>query len=101
MQGAKAVSGSRAGPVAVPLWRGRAVIPCFNRRRGAELLLADLARLDLAGRAALSVTLVDNASDEPLVGMEVPAGLAVEHLRLDATTGGSGGVNRGVGRGLG
>lgn len=79
--------------------RVRAVIPCFNRRRDAELLLGDLAMLDLrapGGPIALSAVLVDNASAEPLSTVAVPSGVDLTHLRLDANTGGSGGFNAGM-----
>lgn len=76
----------------------RAVIPCFNRPADAALLLADLARLQIPPRTALSVLLVDNASARPLAELESPPGLALEHLRLDENRGGSGGFNAGMAR---
>jgi GT2 family glycosyltransferase len=87
-----------AVPVQIAPWRIRAVIPCFNRRRDVELLLADLAALNLGGRAALSVMVVDNASDAPLADIENPPSLSVEHFRLEANVGGSGGFNAGMAR---
>jgi GT2 family glycosyltransferase len=80
-----------------------AVIPCYNRRRDAELLLSDLGTLRLADvdrRVSLSVILVDNASDEPLSTLPVPRGLAVEHFRAAENRGGSGGFNTGMARAL-
>jgi GT2 family glycosyltransferase len=85
------------GNAADARWRIRAVIPCHNRRRDVELLLADLAtlRIDHA-RARLFVCVVDNASDAPLSDLAPLPGLHVRHLRLDRNTGGSGGFNAGM-----
>ncbi|MBL9032574.1 MAG: glycosyltransferase family 2 protein [Phycisphaerae bacterium] len=85
-------------PPRVPTWRVRAVIPSFGREPDLALLLADLARqrLDLAGGIHLHVTLVDNASPSPLSRLHVPPRLDLEHLRLPANTGGSGGFNAGL-----
>lgn len=84
---------------AVALWRIRAIIPCHNRPADLSRLLSDLAALDRgpAGRVALSVLVVDNASDRPIAA-EVPEGLAVEVLRLERNAGGSGGFNAGMGQ---
>jgi GT2 family glycosyltransferase len=79
----------------VDVWRVRAVVPCFNRRRDVELLLDDLAALDIED-IELSVVLVDNASDQPLADIQTPPGLKLEHVRLSENTGGSGGYNAGI-----
>ena len=85
--------------VAVRRWRVHAVIPCYNRRSDAELLLNDLAEVVAAEPAAeLRIALVDNASDEPLSSLAAPPGLRVEHVRLASNTGGSGGFNAGIER---
>ncbi len=93
--------------------RVAAVVPCYNRRADAEAVLADLAAIepqaDLGGvqRAIdLRVLLVDNASDQPLSTITGPwdgklpglGGLALEHLRSETNTGGSGGYNAGMAR---
>ncbi len=80
-----------------------AVVPCYNRRGDVQALLPDLARLDLQGSGRgieLRVIVVDNASDEPLATLPTPPGLAVEHVRLERNTGGSGGFNEGLIRAL-
>lgn len=84
--------------VAVPVWRVRVIIPCFNRQRDLDLLLGDLAALHLGspGRAELGVLVVDNASDPPLDLAQAP--LRVEVLRQSVNTGGSGGYNAGMAR---
>lgn len=75
----------------------RAVIPCHNRSRDAELLLNDLAAVArVESTVNLRVIVVDNASDEPLSALPAPDGLRVEHLRLESNTGGSGGFNAGI-----
>ncbi len=79
-----------------------AVVPCHGRRDDLGLLLRDLAGLDLAPcRIELRVLVVDNASEEPLATIAIPAGLLVEHVRLERNTGGSGGFNAGLRRVLG
>ncbi len=76
-----------------------AVVPCYNRPRDAELLLNDLAEVAASEPSVdLRVLLVDNASDEPLAAIPVPAGLRVEHVRLEENRGGSGGFNAGIAR---
>ncbi|MFN0131914.1 MAG: glycosyltransferase [Phycisphaerales bacterium] len=89
---------AKAGPSQVATWRVRAIIPSFGREADVAKLLADLARQRLDGRGGiqLSVTVVDNASPKPLATIPRPWGLAVEHLRLDANAGGSGGFNAGL-----
>lgn len=90
----------RDTPASAP-WRVRAVVPCYNRQRDLDLLLADLAaqRRDLrVGRVELSVTVVDNASDPPL--RVHPVDVPVELLRLGQNRGGSGGFNAGMARAL-
>ncbi|MBX3404959.1 MAG: glycosyltransferase [Phycisphaeraceae bacterium] len=101
-----------AAPTLRPI-RIAVVVPCYNRRADAEAVLADLAavetgiELDGAMRAIdLRVLLVDNASDQPLSTITGPwegklpglGGLALEHLRSDTNTGGSGGYNAGMAR---
>lgn len=95
------------------LRRVAAVIPCYNRRGDAEALLGDLSRVRLRGSAPgaaapappgqsveidFRALLVDNASDQPLSSLAVPAGFRLEHLRLSVNTGGSGGYNAGMRR---
>ncbi len=72
-----------------------AIIPCFNRRQDLELLLSDVARQDLRG-IDLWCVVIDNASNDPLSTIKVPAGLRVEFVRLPKNTGGSGGFNAGM-----
>lgn len=99
--GAAALRLARPVEVAPPAtaWRVRAVIPCFNRRADAELLLNDLAALAAAEPTVdLRVLLVDNASEEPLLTLPIPVGVRLEHLRLEVNTGGSGGFNAGMAR---
>lgn len=90
----------------------RCVVPCFNRRADLELLLEDLASIELDGpthphgsapetgahpwRVALDVVVVDNASAEPLSTCAVPPGLVVQFVRSEVNTGGSGGFNLGL-----
>lgn len=76
-------------------WKIAAIVPCFNRRADLELLLQDVARQDLRG-VELWLTIVDNASTEPLSTIRVPQGLTVEFVRLEKNTGGSGGFNAGM-----
>ena len=57
-------------------WKIAAIVPCFNRRADLELLLQDVARQDLRG-VELWLTIVDNASTEPLSTNRVPQGLTV------------------------
>ncbi|MEZ6233839.1 MAG: glycosyltransferase [Phycisphaerales bacterium] len=91
-----------------------AVVPCFNRPDDLRLLLEDMGRLDgVAGNDApagagddqrqaanppvrLRLTVVDNASAQPLDSLPVPAGLDIEFLRLPTNTGGAGGYNAGM-----
>lgn len=103
-------------PAAHPHTRERRVVvvtPCYNAPGDLELVLTDLARLDLAiatttddrngggaSRVRLRVLVVDNASDQPLDRVPVPAGLQVEFLRLDRNRGGSGGYNAGMAHAL-
>jgi GT2 family glycosyltransferase len=82
-----------------PAPRITAVVPCYNRPDDARNLLSDLARLTLP-HIDLQVLLVDNASDSPLSTLETPEGLRLEHLRLSANTGGSGGFNAGIAHAL-
>lgn len=60
----------------------------------------DLARLDLrlpdGSPLAISVLVIDNASNAPLERIEPPAGLRVRVVRLARNTGGSGGYNAGM-----
>jgi GT2 family glycosyltransferase len=76
-------------------WRVAAVCPCFNRPQDLEVLLQDFAKLDLRG-ITLWVTIVDNASTQPLSTLRRPPGLAVEFVRSEKNTGGSGGFNLGM-----
>lgn len=76
-------------------WRVAAVCPCFNRPQDLEILLQDFARQDLRG-IDLTVTIVDNASTKPLSTLRRPPGLAVEFLRMETNSGGSGGFNAGM-----
>ncbi len=76
-------------------WRVAAVCPCFNRPQDLEILLQDFAKLDLRG-ITLWVTIVDNASTQPLSTLRRPEGLAVEFVRSEKNTGGSGGFNLGM-----
>lgn len=76
-------------------WKVAAVVPCFNRRKDLELLLQDVAKQDLRG-IELWLTIVDNASTEPLSTITVPAGMKVEFVRLNTNSGGSGGFNAGM-----
>lgn len=93
-----------------------AVVPCFNRPDDLRLLLEDMATLDgVAGNDAaaaagwgddrrnaagppvrLRVTVVDNASTQPLDSLPIPPGLDAEFLRLPTNTGGAGGYNAGM-----
>ena len=75
-------------------------MPCWNRRADAIRLLADLAALTPTPGACLRVTLVDNASDQPLSTLQPPAGLRLDHLRLERNAGGSGGFNAGLAHAL-
>ncbi len=81
-------------------WKVAAVVPCFNRRQDLAKLFEDVARQDLRpvrGRPIqLWLTVVDNASTEPLATLPVPEGLTVEFVRSDKNTGGSGGFNLGM-----
>jgi GT2 family glycosyltransferase len=81
-------------------WKVAAVVPCFNRRQDLELLLKDVARQDLRsvrGRSIqLWLTVVDNASVDPLSTLPIPPGLTVEFVRLEKNSGGSGGFNAGM-----
>ena len=80
------------------------VVPCYNRPRDVQTLMADLARITPhAGgvEVDLRVVLVDNCSDEPLATISLDRRLRVEHLRLSRNTGGSGGYNAGMLRALG
>jgi GT2 family glycosyltransferase len=81
-------------------WRVAAVVPCFNRPQDVELLLRDLARLqlDFKGRPLIElwVILVDNASTVPLSGIRPPPGVRLEHLRNSCNAGGAGGFNLGM-----
>ncbi len=83
-------------------WLVAVVSPCFNRREDLALLLGDLAGQDLrpiGGRPiTMWVTVVDNASTQPLSTLSVPAGLEVEFVRSEVNTGGSGGFNMGMRR---
>jgi len=76
-------------------WRVAAVCPCFNRPQDLEILLQDFAKLDLRG-ITLWVTIVDNASTQPLSTLRRPEGLKVEFVRSEKNTGGSGGFNMGM-----
>jgi GT2 family glycosyltransferase len=87
--------GSSSVPGADRPWRVAAVCPCFNRPQDLEILLQDFARLDLRG-IQLCVTIVDNASTTPLSTLKRPEGLAVEFVRSEKNTGGSGGFNLGM-----
>ncbi len=81
-------------------WKVAAVVPCFNRRQDLAVLLQDVARQNLrpvSGRPIeLWLTVVDNASTEPLSTLPIPDGLIVEFKRLDKNSGGSGGFNAGM-----
>ena len=81
-------------------WKVAAVVPCFNRRQDLARLFEDVARQDLRpvkGRPIeLWLTVVDNASTEPLATLPVPEGLTVEFVRSEKNTGGSGGFNLGM-----
>ncbi|HYE60806.1 MAG TPA: glycosyltransferase family 2 protein [Phycisphaerales bacterium] len=81
-------------------WKVAAIVPCFNRRSDLVLLLKDVARQDLRpvkGRPIqLWLTVVDNASTDPLSTISIPDGLTVEFVRLEKNTGGSGGFNAGM-----
>lgn len=103
------------GPVAVR--RVAVVIPCFNRPRDLELVLADLARVPTGDGAEggkedgqvggnekaidLRAIVVDNASDPPLETVRRPEGVDVRILRLETNTGGAGGFNAGMAYALG
>jgi len=76
-------------------WRVAAVCPCFNRPQDLEVLLQDFAKLDCCG-ITLWVTIVDNASTQPLATLKRPEGLSVEFVRSEKNTGGSGGFNLGM-----
>jgi GT2 family glycosyltransferase len=87
----------RARFVAVPTWKVRAVVPCHNRATDVHRLLSDLAVVAVqAERVGLTVLVVDNASAEPVSGLEGPEGLDVRFLRLETNRGGSGGFNAGM-----
>lgn len=81
-------------------WKVAAVVPCFNRRQDLAVLLQDVARQDLRlveGRPIqLWLTVVDNASTDPLSTLPIPDGLTVEFVRLEKNSGGSGGFNAGM-----
>lgn len=101
------LTGPRTGGAPRTGRRVRVVSPCFNGAKDVQILLNDLAKLDL-GRAAdgtpeisLSVLVVDNASTVPISqSVRVPAGLDVTFLRLKSNTGGSGGYNTGMAHSL-
>ncbi len=76
-------------------WRIAAICPCFNRPQDLEILLTDFARQNLRG-IELTITIVDNASAQPLSTLKRPEGLNVEFLRLEQNSGGSGGFNAGM-----
>ncbi|MDX2146024.1 MAG: glycosyltransferase [Planctomycetota bacterium] len=87
-----------------------AVSPCFNRRRDIELLLGDLARLDVCDPSKtgsrrpvveLTTIIVDNASTVPLNTIPTPPGLDVVHFRSPVNGGGAGGFNAGMRHALG
>lgn len=82
-------------------WSVRAVIPCYNRQADLDLLLADLARLDLEAQTGsqtcpihLSVHVVDNASEPPLHCPNTP--FEIRRIRIESNAGGSGGFNAGL-----
>lgn len=81
-------------------WKVAAVVPCFNRRQDLATLLGDVARQDLrpvdSRPIQLWLTVVDNASNDPLSTLPIPDGLIVEFKRLDKNSGGSGGFNAGM-----
>lgn len=76
--------------------RVRVVIPCFNRPRDLELLLADLCTLQTD--ADLAVLVVDNASTPPLkpIADAFADRLTIDTLTLTTNTGGAGGFNAGM-----
>lgn len=76
------------------------VVPCFNRRADAAQVLRDLVAVERrwsGGALDIRVVLVDNGSDVSLSDLE-ERGVWIEHLRLGANTGGSGGYNAGMSR---
>ncbi len=77
--------------------RVAAVIPAYNRPADVEKLLGDLSRIDVRG-VELWVVIVDNASTVPIATIPTPAGLSVEHHRLETNTGGAGGFNAAMSR---
>lgn len=86
--------GAMTGPGGRP-WRVVAICPCFNRPQDMELLLTDFARQDTRG-IDFWVVIVDNASTQPLSTLRRPPELAVEFVRSEENTGGSGGFNLGM-----
>lgn len=101
------LTGTRSGGDAREGRRVRVISPCFNGAKDVQILLNDLATLDL-GRLSdgtpeisLSVLVVDNASTIPISqSVRVPEGLDVTFLRLKSNTGGSGGYNAGMAHSL-
>lgn len=84
----------------------RVVSPCWNAAGDLQANLDALARIDLGGKPnhpdlAISVVVVDNASEPPLESqIRVPRNLDVEFVRLPTNTGGSGGYNAGMAHAL-
>ncbi|MFG0258776.1 MAG: glycosyltransferase family 2 protein [Phycisphaerales bacterium JB041] len=93
--------------------RVTAVVPCFNRPQDLATLVDDLRACELdavyasgAGprgdgvrahvRIKLSVVVVDNASEPPLVAPDLGEKIGVRLVRLARNTGGSGGYNAGM-----
>jgi GT2 family glycosyltransferase len=92
---------ANVNPLAVrsAIWRVRVVIPALGRAPEVSALLEDLAREadEGQGRFALSVLVVDNASDPTLEEAVIPPeALDVAFLRLDRNRGGAGGFNAGL-----
>src|SRR5688572_9705872 len=79
-------------------WQVDAVIPTYNRPADTARLMGDLAGLELPPSVRLRVVVVDNASETPASALKGPAGLEIEHFRLDVNRGGSGGFNAGIER---
>lgn len=80
--------------------RVQIISPCFNAPADLRRLYEDLAALDLrlddGSTLAITLLVIDNASNEPLERIEPPAGLSVRVVRLARNTGGSGGYNAGM-----
>ncbi|QKK06840.1 MAG: glycosyltransferase family 2 protein [Planctomycetota bacterium] len=89
--------------------RVTAVVPCFNRPQDLATLVDDLRACELDAvyasgtdkprahvRIKLSVVVVDNASEPPLIAPDLGEKIGVRVVRLACNTGGSGGYNAGM-----